>query len=170
MKEIKLFIDNNDVLSESGKTFTSYCPATGETLARLASASRADVDKAVEAARAAFPSWSKTSADERGDHSSSGQGEERHPGQQPNPHDQQGEPNGPPITERRGPGEPAGLAVPVYAFELQERQSQPEPDGEIREDGELVGVDQQAQRRVCEARDLPRVERPSVPAIGVKER
>lgn len=65
MKKIKLFINNKWVETKGGKYFTSYCPATGEPLAELAFASKEDIDKAVKAARAAFPSWSKTDGDYR---------------------------------------------------------------------------------------------------------
>jgi len=67
MKRLKLFIDNEWIEPEGGKYFTSYCPATGEPLAELASASENDVDKAVKAARRAFPEWSKTDGDVRAD-------------------------------------------------------------------------------------------------------
>ena len=65
MKKLELFIDNEWVKPESGKYFTSYCPATGEPLAELALASEADIDKAVMAARRAFPEWSKMDGDAR---------------------------------------------------------------------------------------------------------
>ena len=55
MKKFKLFIGNEWVEPESGKYFTSYCPATGDPLAELASANDKDVDKAVKAAKKAFP-------------------------------------------------------------------------------------------------------------------
>jgi aldehyde dehydrogenase (NAD+) len=67
MKKFKLFIDNEWVEPEDGKYFTSYCPATGEPLAELASASANDVNKAVQAAKRAFPEWSKTDGDVRAD-------------------------------------------------------------------------------------------------------
>jgi aldehyde dehydrogenase (NAD+) len=63
----KLFIDGQWVDSESGKTFTTPNPATGETLAEVSEADKADVDKAVTAARRAFEGkWSKMSARDRG--------------------------------------------------------------------------------------------------------
>ncbi|MGM0365611.1 MAG: aldehyde dehydrogenase family protein [Actinomycetota bacterium] len=65
MKEFKLFINNQWVDSESGKTFISYCPATGEELARLPLAGTKDVDKAVAAAKAAAPEWAAMSGDQR---------------------------------------------------------------------------------------------------------
>jgi len=65
MKKFKLFIDNQWVEPSDGKYFTSYCPATGEPLAELALASSEDVDKAVKAARKAFPEWSAMDGDKR---------------------------------------------------------------------------------------------------------
>src|SRR5688572_24057295 len=63
----QLFIDGQFVDSESGKTFTSPNPATGETFAEVAEADKADVDKAVAAARKAYEGkWSKMSARDRG--------------------------------------------------------------------------------------------------------
>ena len=55
-----LFINNQWVKPISGQYLESTNPATGKTLARVASATRADVDVAVGAARAAFALWSKT--------------------------------------------------------------------------------------------------------------
>src|ERR671928_941100 len=63
----QLFIDGQWVDSESGKTFKTPNPPTGETLAEVAEADKADVDKAVTAARRAFEGkWSKMSARDRG--------------------------------------------------------------------------------------------------------
>ena len=63
----QLFIDGQFVDSESGKTFTTPNPATGETFAEVAEGDKADVDKAVAAARKAYEGkWSKMSARERG--------------------------------------------------------------------------------------------------------
>ncbi|MCL5070868.1 MAG: aldehyde dehydrogenase family protein [Actinobacteria bacterium] len=67
MKKIKLFINNQWIEPEGGKYFISYCPATGEPLAELALASVGDVDKAVQAAKKAFPEWSKMDGDKRAD-------------------------------------------------------------------------------------------------------
>lgn len=50
----KLLIGGQWVEAQSGKTFESVNPATGEVLARVAEADAADVDRAVKAARAAF--------------------------------------------------------------------------------------------------------------------
>lgn len=69
MKEYKLFINNEWVDAESGKTFETFTPYGNKPLARLASASKADVDKACKAARDAFESgvWSDLDADSRAD-------------------------------------------------------------------------------------------------------
>ena len=66
-RRYQLFIDGQFVDAESGKTFNSPNPATGETFAEVAEADKADVDKAVAAARKAFEGkWSKLSARDRG--------------------------------------------------------------------------------------------------------
>lgn len=53
--------------SQSGETFVTYNPATEEPLAKVASASKEDVDRAVEAARSALKKgkWSRYSAARR---------------------------------------------------------------------------------------------------------
>jgi len=66
-RKYQLLIDGQWVDAESGKTFTTPNPATGETLAEVAEADKADIDKAVAAARRAFEGkWSKISARDRG--------------------------------------------------------------------------------------------------------
>ncbi len=66
-RKYQLFIDGQWVDAESGKTFSTPNPATGETLAEVAEADKADIDKAVNAARKAFDGqWSKMSARDRG--------------------------------------------------------------------------------------------------------
>src|SRR5881628_938017 len=66
-RKYQLFIDGKWVDAESGKTFTTPNPATGQTLAEVAEADKADVDKAVAAARRAFEGkWSRMSARDRG--------------------------------------------------------------------------------------------------------
>ena len=66
--ETRLLINNEWVPSESGKTFSTFNPATGEELARISEADAADVDRAVRVARNAFERgpWRKTNASERG--------------------------------------------------------------------------------------------------------
>jgi len=66
-RRYQLFIDGKWVDAESGKTFETPNPATGATLAEVAEADKADIDKAVIAARRAFEGkWSKMSARDRG--------------------------------------------------------------------------------------------------------
>jgi aldehyde dehydrogenase (NAD+) len=64
----RLLINNQWVTSESGKTFPTINPASGEVIAHVAEAEAADVDKAVAAARNALERgpWHTTSATERG--------------------------------------------------------------------------------------------------------
>jgi aldehyde dehydrogenase (NAD+) len=64
----KLLINNRWVPSESGKTFATVNPATGEEICQIAEADAADVEKAVKAARRAFEHgpWRKLPASERG--------------------------------------------------------------------------------------------------------
>ena len=64
----KLLINNRWVPSESGKTFATVNPSTGEEICRIAEADAADVDKAVHAARRAFEHgpWRKLPASQRG--------------------------------------------------------------------------------------------------------
>src|SRR5688572_32520663 len=67
MNKYQLFIDGQWMDSESGKTFSTPNPATGQPLAEIAEGDKADVDKAVAAARRAFEGkWSKMSARDRG--------------------------------------------------------------------------------------------------------
>ncbi len=66
-RKYQLFIGGQWVDSDSGKTFNTPNPATGETFAEVAEADKADIDKAVSAARRAFEGkWSKMSARDRG--------------------------------------------------------------------------------------------------------
>jgi len=66
-RKYQLFIDGQWVDAVSGKTFTTPNPATGENLAEVSEADKADIDKAVSAARRAFEGkWSKISARDRG--------------------------------------------------------------------------------------------------------
>src|SRR4051812_37339113 len=66
-RKYQLLIDGQWVDAQSGKTFTTPNPATGETLAEVAEADKADIDKAVAAARRAYEGkWGKMSARDRG--------------------------------------------------------------------------------------------------------
>ncbi|HEY6445213.1 MAG TPA: aldehyde dehydrogenase family protein [Acidobacteriaceae bacterium] len=64
----RLLINNQWVESESGETFATHNPATGEEICQVAAADSADVDKAVRAARQAFEEgpWRRFNASERG--------------------------------------------------------------------------------------------------------
>ena len=58
----KLLINNRWVNSQSGKTFATINPSTGQEICQVAEADAADVDLAVKAARAAYAHgpWRKT--------------------------------------------------------------------------------------------------------------
>ncbi|MES1955959.1 aldehyde dehydrogenase family protein [Salinisphaera hydrothermalis] len=64
----KMLIGGQWVAAESGKTFEVYNPATDDVIAQAQSAAKADVDKAVRAARKAFDDgpWTQMSPAERG--------------------------------------------------------------------------------------------------------
>ncbi|HUC61457.1 MAG TPA: CoA-acylating methylmalonate-semialdehyde dehydrogenase [Alphaproteobacteria bacterium] len=62
LKEIGHFIANKAVAGASGRFADVFNPATGEVSARVALASKAEIDRAVAAARAAFPKWAQTPA------------------------------------------------------------------------------------------------------------
>ena len=63
-----LFIDGAFAASSTGKRFATVNPATGETIAEVAEASSADLDRAVAAARKAFESgpWAAMKPRQRG--------------------------------------------------------------------------------------------------------
>lgn len=67
LAEYKLLINGEQVSAGSGETFEIRNPATGEAIGRAARASREDVDRAVEVARAAFDSgvWQRTPVSKR---------------------------------------------------------------------------------------------------------
>ena len=62
----KLYIGGRFVDALDGKTLAVLNPHDNSTIADVALASAADVDRAVVAARAAFPRWSRLAAGERG--------------------------------------------------------------------------------------------------------
>jgi aldehyde dehydrogenase (NAD+) len=64
----KILINNRWISSESGKTFATINPSTGEEICEIAEADAVDVDKAVNAARTAFEHgpWRKMTASKRG--------------------------------------------------------------------------------------------------------
>src|SRR4051812_49916011 len=62
----RLLINGEWVEARSGRTFATFDPATGEKLTDVAHAEAADVDAAVQAARAAFEGpWSRMKANQR---------------------------------------------------------------------------------------------------------
>ena len=63
-----VFIGGEWVAPAGSGTIAVENPATEETIAHVAEGSAADVDRAVAAARAAYPSWSALSRAERADH------------------------------------------------------------------------------------------------------
>ena len=65
MKQYKMWIGGKWVDAESGKTYPVFNPATEAEIAQVPLGGKADVDKAVAAARKAFPIWSKKSQAER---------------------------------------------------------------------------------------------------------
>ena len=62
----QLFINGRFVDAESGETLPTLNPHDNSVIAHVAMAGPADIDKAVAAAKAAFPKWSKLAAAERG--------------------------------------------------------------------------------------------------------
>ncbi len=67
-KPRRMLIDGEWLYANSGETFSTYNPATGEVICEVAAGGSVDVDRAVKAARAAFESgpWRKMTASERG--------------------------------------------------------------------------------------------------------
>ncbi len=65
MQDYKMWIDGKWVEAASGKTYTVVNPATEEEIARVPLGGKRDADIAVEAARKAFPAWSKKPQKER---------------------------------------------------------------------------------------------------------
>ncbi len=61
------YINGAWIESEGREWFDSINPTTGEVLARFARGTTADVERAVDAAEAAFPAWKKVPAPRRGE-------------------------------------------------------------------------------------------------------
>jgi len=64
---MNMWINGEWVPADSGETFTVANVTTGEALGSVPLAGQSDVDKAVAAARAAFPLWSAKTANQRSD-------------------------------------------------------------------------------------------------------
>jgi acyl-CoA reductase-like NAD-dependent aldehyde dehydrogenase len=65
LKNYKMWIGGKWVGAESGKTYPVFNPTTGKEFARVSLGGQAEVSEAVQAARKAFPIWSKKSPEER---------------------------------------------------------------------------------------------------------
>lgn len=65
MEQIKNYIGGELVEPVSREHLDNFEPATGEVYSQIADSDERDVDLAVEAAKAAFPAWSATSAEGR---------------------------------------------------------------------------------------------------------
>ena len=63
--DVNLFIDGQWYQGASGKSEPIVNPATGQAMARLAHADRADLDRALAAAERGFKQWRAVSAFER---------------------------------------------------------------------------------------------------------
>jgi len=62
---VRMYIGGEWREPDGGEYFDTHNPATGAVLARVAQASEGDIDRAVTAARAAFPAWSAAPPHER---------------------------------------------------------------------------------------------------------
>lgn len=68
MDNYKLYINGKYVNGDSGEFISVENPADRQIFARVPDGNQADVDRAVAAARAAFPKWSALSPEERADY------------------------------------------------------------------------------------------------------
>jgi betaine-aldehyde dehydrogenase len=66
MMQTQLFINGKFVPAEDGATLPVLNPHDNSVIAEVAMAGKADIDKAVAAAKAAFPKWSRMAAMDRG--------------------------------------------------------------------------------------------------------
>lgn len=65
MPDYRMLIDGKLVQAVSGKTIPVVNPATGEEIAQIPLGGSEDVDKAVAAAKQAYPVWSRKPMNER---------------------------------------------------------------------------------------------------------
>ena len=65
MKNYQMWVGGQWIAADSGDTFTAINPATEEPIARIPKGGPAEVDRAVAAARQAFPVWSAKPVGER---------------------------------------------------------------------------------------------------------
>src|SRR3712207_5852121 len=64
-RDFRMLIAGELVAAEGGATLPTYDPSTGAEIAQVPAASRADVDRAVQAAKAAQPEWQALGVDGR---------------------------------------------------------------------------------------------------------
>jgi aminomuconate-semialdehyde/2-hydroxymuconate-6-semialdehyde dehydrogenase len=67
MEKIQNYINGKFIAPQAGKYFDNIEPAKGEVYSQIPDSQSEDVEKAVKAAKDAFPIWSKMSIEERGD-------------------------------------------------------------------------------------------------------
>ncbi|MGH6684807.1 MAG: aldehyde dehydrogenase family protein, partial [Pseudolabrys sp.] len=65
MREIGHFIGGKEVKGTSGRQGDVFNPNTGEVQAKVALASKSEVEKAIANAQAAFPGWAATNPQRR---------------------------------------------------------------------------------------------------------
>ncbi|OEK03185.1 2-hydroxymuconic semialdehyde dehydrogenase [Roseivirga sp. 4D4] len=65
MEIIKNYINGELVDAENGQSFDNYNPANGQVYSQIPDSTSDDIQKATDAASAAFPNWSTTSRQER---------------------------------------------------------------------------------------------------------
>src|SRR5699024_5491335 len=68
VKEYQIYYNGKWQNSDSGEFSEVENPATKETIAKVPKGSHSDVDKAVEAAKNAFPEWNETSPEKRAEY------------------------------------------------------------------------------------------------------
>jgi len=60
-----MYINGKWIKAESGRTFPSFNPASGETIGQVPAGEGSDAVKAIDAAADAFPHWSSQTAYQR---------------------------------------------------------------------------------------------------------
>lgn len=65
MQKILNYINGTYCDPQSGEWLDNYDPSKGEVYSKIANSNSGDVNKAYEAAKAAFPGWSNTTIEER---------------------------------------------------------------------------------------------------------
>ena len=65
MQKLQNYIDGELLAPTSGDYLDNYEPATGKVYSLIPNSDQSDVEAAVQAAKAAFPAWSKTTIEQR---------------------------------------------------------------------------------------------------------